>query len=317
MHKARKEIARAVRSCKLVIEVMDARTPFSSENPLVPELRGSVPCLKVLNKSDLADPSVTADWIEEFQKEEGVSVIAVNGKIPKEARKVLARGRKLIRSSNEDKHTLIMILGVPNSGKSTLINALAQRKVCKVGNRPAVTRQQQLISLTRSISLLDTPGFLWPKLDPPECAMRLCISGAVREGLFDPIETGKFLTKHVMERHPLAMQNSYRRKDEYLSTNVRKEFAGSPEQVLLEIGRRRGVTRGIDDLEKITNLVLNDYRTGKLGLISLETPEMVKEEEGIAAKLEGVRGRPRREEAKLEKKRKKKLEKEDANFNSI
>ena len=186
MHKARKEIKKVMPQMDLIIEVLDARIPFSSENPLVPNLRGDTPLIKVLNKRDLADPDITAQWQAWLEKERGVRTITLTHNQRSEALDILRLAAEMTPGHDRQKSALrVMILGIPNVGKSTLINTLAGRPAAKTGNEPAVTRAQQAIKLPDNILLYDTPGFLWPKLSPEACGYRLAITGAIRSAVLD------------------------------------------------------------------------------------------------------------------------------------
>lgn len=161
MHKARKEIAEVMPQVDLVIEVLDARIPYSSENPMVTSLRGNRPCIKLLNKSDLADPEITQRWIDYLEQEQGVKAMAITTLQAAQVRKVPELCRKLVPSRDKiEKDIRTMIMGIPNVGKSTIINTLAGRVIAKTGNEPAVTKTQQRINLKNGIVLSDTPGIL-------------------------------------------------------------------------------------------------------------------------------------------------------------
>lgn len=164
MHKARKEIEEAIPKVDVIIEVLDARIPFSSENPMISSLRGEKPVVKVLNKRDLADPEMTEMWIAHLEKEQGVKAIAITTENIAEVNQIMELCRKLAPGREAmGKNIRTMIMGIPNVGKSTIINVIAGRTIAVTGNQPAVTRQQQRINLQNGIVLSDTPGILWPK----------------------------------------------------------------------------------------------------------------------------------------------------------
>lgn len=267
MHKARKEIKQIMPQVDLVIEVLDARIPFSSENPLVASLRGETPSLKILNKSDLADPAVTARWLQYLEQEKGVRAIALTQKQPAEVQRVLALCRGMLAHRNMEHRTLrALILGIPNVGKSTLINTLAGRTIAKTGNEPAVTKMQQRIQLPDNIVLLDTPGFLWPKLSPPECGYRLAVTGAIKDTVFEYEDVAMFALEFLMQSYPKELCERYRLDS----------VPGSAVEAMDMIGALRGCLRrgGMADLHKVSEIVLNELRSGAIGRISLETPEM-------------------------------------------
>ncbi len=267
MHKARKEIKQIMPQVDLVIEVLDARIPFSSENPLVASLRGETPSLKILNKSDLADPAVTARWLQYLEQEKGVRAIALTQKQSAEVQRVLALCRGMLAHRNMEHRTLrALILGIPNVGKSTLINTLAGRTIAKTGNEPAVTKMQQRIQLPDNIVLLDTPGFLWPKLGPPECGYRLAVTGAIKDTVFEYEDVAMFALEFLMQSYPKELCERYRLDS----------VPGSAVEAMDMIGAQRGCLRrgGMADLHKVSEIVLNELRSGAIGRISLETPEM-------------------------------------------
>ncbi|WP_422136284.1 MULTISPECIES: ribosome biogenesis GTPase YlqF [unclassified Endozoicomonas] len=270
MHKARKEIKKVVPEVDLIIEVLDARLPFSSGNPLVPSLRGKTPYIKVLNKSDLADPAVTERWIREMEKEEGVKAIALTQSQPEKVRGVLRLAESMVERKLDIKGMRAMILGIPNVGKSTMINTLANRIIAKTGNVPAVTKQQQRIKLPNGMMLLDTPGFLWPKLEPEACGYRLAISGAIKDAVLEYEDIALFAAEYFLKAYPEALRQRFQIN----------ELPSSDIELMDVIAARRNCMRrgGIADLHKVSEILLNEFRSGGLGRISLETPEMVDQE---------------------------------------
>ncbi len=271
MHKARKEIKKVMPQMDLLIEVVDARIPFSSENPLVPALRGDTPLIKVLNKRDLADPEVTAEWQAWLEKERGVRAVTLTHNQRAEALDILRLAGEMTPSHDRQKSALrVMILGIPNVGKSTLINTLAGRPAAKTGNEPAVTRAQQVIKLPDNILLYDTPGFLWPKLSPEACGYRLAVSGAIRSAVIDFEDVALFAADYLLQAYPDAVMERYQ-----LDQRPRDGLALM--DAIAE--KRRFFSRGgIPDLHKVAEVLLTELRAGKLGRISLETPAMIEEE---------------------------------------
>ncbi|WP_336367194.1 ribosome biogenesis GTPase YlqF [Marinobacter sp. C2H3] len=276
MHKARKEIKKVMPQMDLIIEVVDARIPFSSENPLVPNLRGDTPLIKVLNKRDLADPDITARWQAWLEQERGVRAVTLTHNQRAEALDILRLAQDMTPGHDRQKSALrVMILGIPNVGKSTLINTLAGRPVAKTGNEPAVTRAQQAIKLPDNILLYDTPGFLWPKLSPEACGYRLAITGAIRSAVLDFEDVALFEADYLLLAYPEQVMARYgleeRPRDGLALMDaiaVRRRFLG------------RG---GVPDLHKVSEVLLNEFRAGTLGRLSLETPEMVEQEAREAA----------------------------------
>ncbi|MEQ9545999.1 MAG: ribosome biogenesis GTPase YlqF [Marinobacter sp.] len=268
MHKARKEIKKVMPQMDLIIEVVDARIPFSSENPLVPNLRGDTPLIKVLNKRDLADPDVTARWQAWLEKERGVRAITLTHNQRSEAMDILKLAAAMTPDHDRQKSALrVMILGIPNVGKSTLINTLAGRPAAKTGNEPAVTRAQQAIKLPDNILLYDTPGFLWPKLSPEACGYRLAITGAIRSAVIDFEDVALFEADYLLEAYPELIRKRYG-FDELPVDGLALMDA-------IAVKRRFFARGGIPDLHKVSEVLLNELRAGTLGRISLETPEMV------------------------------------------
>ena len=271
MHKARKEIKKVMPQMDLIIEVLDARLPFSSENPLVPALRGDTPVIKVLNKRDLADPDITAQWQAWLEKERGVRAITMTHNQRSEALDILRLADEMTPGHDRQKSALrVMILGIPNVGKSTLINTLAGRPVAKTGNEPAVTRAQQAIKLPDNVLLYDTPGFLWPKLSPEACGYRLAISGAIRSAVIEFEDVALFAADYLLENYTeqvLARYGLDERPEDGLALMdgiaAKRRFF------------RRG---GIPDLHKVSEVLLNEFRSGKLGRMSLETPALIEQE---------------------------------------
>ncbi|MFQ5589038.1 MAG: ribosome biogenesis GTPase YlqF, partial [Nitrospiria bacterium] len=266
MHKARKEIQAAMPQIDLVIEVMDARIPFSSENPLVSALRGNRPAIKVLNKSDLADPKITKDWLQHLEREKGVKAQAMMATEIRSIRKLLSLCRDLFPERNKKTKPLrVMILGIPNSGKSTLINTLVGKGVAKVRDEPAVTRHQQQVNLGNGIFLHDTPGILWPRFEDQKSGFRLALTGAIKNTVTDPEAVAVFAAKFFLEAYPEALKTRYKIKS----------LPEQPATLLEIIGRKRGCLQpgGLIDLYKASEVLLTDFKSGALGRISLETPE--------------------------------------------
>ena len=272
MHKARKQMKETMPQVDIVLEVLDARIPYSSENPLVDELRGTRPCIKLLNKSDLADPAVTKAWQRYFEREKGVRAIPLvaekKGEAKQLAQKIAHIAKTMLGDRNLDiKPARVMIMGIPNVGKSTLLNSLAGKVLAKVGNEPAVTKTQQRIRLSDGVTLSDTPGILWPKVEDEDSGYRLAVSGAIRNTAIQYEDVALYAAGYFLKYHPDMLLERYKLK------TLPNDDVG----VLEEIGRRRGGLRsgGHIDLHKASEVLLNDYRSGALGRISLETPEMV------------------------------------------
>ncbi|WP_299789204.1 ribosome biogenesis GTPase YlqF [uncultured Shewanella sp.] len=278
MHKARKEIEEVMPQVDLVIEVLDARIPYSSENPMVSTLRGDKPCIKLLNKSDLADPVTTQRWIEYLEREQGVKAMAITTLQSAQVKKIPDLCRKFVPSRDKiEKDIRTMIMGIPNVGKSTIINTLAGRTIAKTGNEPAVTKVQQRINLRNGIVLSDTPGILWPKVDNEKSSYRLAITGAIKDTAMEYEDVAMFAAEYFLQAYPEAIAERYKLK----------ELPDTDIELLEAIGRKRGALRpgGRIDLHKVSELVLHEFRSGKIGQLTLETPEMADIEKAEVAKL--------------------------------
>ena len=269
MNKARRVIGETMPKVSLVIEVLDARLPYSSENPLVPKLRRDTPCIKVLNKCDLADPDVTAQWVRWLERERGVRALPLTRDEPERARRILNVGQGLVGSNRWNRAGGIsaMILGIPNVGKSTLINVLAKRKVAKTANKPAVTQHQQKVRISTNLTLLDTPGFLWPRLHPPDRGYRLAASGAIKDAVLDLDDVAFWLTAQLRERYPRAMMERF----------GLEELPADTEAMFGAIAQKRGARGrgGHINMNRVSEIILREFRSGKMGRISLEKPSEI------------------------------------------
>ena len=296
MNKASHEMKSVLKDVDLIIELLDARLPFSSQNPTIKELSTTKPCIKVLSKSDLADPALTRDWQAHFEQEESVKTLATTLDIKHKAESVLHLCQKLSPKTLRSTRTMIaMITGIPNVGKSTLINALAGRKVAKTGNEPAITKGQQRIKINEEVTLLDTPGILWPKIHNENSGYRLAISGAIKDTAMNVEDVAFYLSGYLLKQYPECV-------NQLLDT---KTLPNDDLALLEALGRKRGCLRrgGQVDLEKVSSVLVNEFRTGKLGRISLETPSMIPAEEAQVEQLKEEK--QRRDELRKAKRKKK------------
>ncbi|MAI80993.1 MAG: ribosome biogenesis GTPase YlqF [Deltaproteobacteria bacterium] len=265
MNKARRELGETLRRTDVVIEVLDARLPQSSRNPMLTELRGDTPVLILLNKADLADPKITAEWVEAFSNREKIQARPVNASETQQVKGVPGLCKSLApHRRGPGKEVRCLVVGIPNVGKSTLINTLLGRRINAVGDKPAVTKHQKRFHLERGVSLADTPGVLWPKLEDQSGAYRLAASGAVRETAFLVEEVAVFAAGWLAQRYPDPLKARYRLN----------EVPEEPSLVLEAIGRRRGFLQRGDqvDMERASEVLLRELRAGQLGPISFETP---------------------------------------------
>ena len=268
MTSARKKAAESMERIDVVIEVVDARLPEASTNPMIRELRAhrQRPCLKILNKADLADPAVTAQWLAYYNAQKGVTAVALSCKKPGDVAKVVGLCQPLAPHRNDRLKPLrMMIMGIPNVGKSTLMNALLKKRVAKVGDEPAVTKSQQAIDLSPTASLVDTPGMMWPKILHDSDGFMLAASHAIGRNAVIDEEVANFLGGLLLQRYPALLVKRYGFPVDGLDGPALVEA----------IGRRRGCLQkgGGLDLEKASLILLQDYRDGALGRVSLETPE--------------------------------------------
>lgn len=282
MNKARKVIAEQLLRSDMVIEVLDARLPRSSQNPLLSRLRREKPCLRLLTKPDLADPAVTAKWVRQLTSKH-VQVIDVVATSRGVGKRVADACRALVPHRGHPGFPVrVMIVGIPNVGKSTLFNSLVGKRKAEVRDQPAVTRATQQIEVPGGLLLTDTPGVLWPKLASAEGAYRLAASGAIRDSVLDPIDIGRYLVKYLVRRYPAEFTQRFR---------LTSPLATDPDELLLAVATRRGcLTRGVGpDLRKAAELVIHELRAGAIGRISLESPDDVAEQ-SAAAPTEALAG---------------------------
>lgn len=268
MVSARKKAADTMEKIDLVIEVLDARLPEASCNPMIKELRvhRQRPCLKILNKADLADPAVTQAWLNFYNRQKDVKAVALSCKKPGDVAKVpgLCEALAPHRGTNL-KPLRMMIMGIPNVGKSTLMNALLNRRVAAVGDEPAVTKNQQRLELNSRMSLVDTPGLMWPRIEHDSDGYMLAASHAIGRNAVIDEEVAAFLGDLLLARYPALLTARYGCAVEGL------DGVGVIEAVAKKRGFR--LKGGDPDLEKAALILLKDYRTGALGRISLESPE--------------------------------------------
>lgn len=270
MHKAKKELIKILPQADIVIEVLDARIPFSSQNPLLAKLRKDKPCIKLLNKSDLADAVVLSEWCEQLERDSSVKTLTCNhNEVAIKRLPELCRTMIPLRQ-NRSVMIYALIAGIPNVGKSTLINKLAGRVIAKTGNEAALTRMQQRIEISTELTLIDTPGMLWPKIENENSGFRLAATGAIRDTAID-LQNVAFFAADFLRQHYAAQ----------ISARFKLESMPDTEIGLIEaIARKRGCIKsgGVVDYEKVSRLLITELRNGELGGLCLETPAMVAQE---------------------------------------
>jgi len=270
MAKARRQVTEKLKQIDVVIELLDARLPLSSRNPMIDEIVGDKPRLVLLNKADLADDHATNLWIEYF-KEQGIKTLPIDALSGKGVNKLPAYCKELAadmlqkraEKGMQPRAIRIMILGIPNVGKSSLINRLAKRSVAATGDRPAVTKAQQWVKMGESLELLDTPGILWPKFEDQMVGLRLAASGAIKDELIDFVEVSLFAISYMMHYYPEQLRERFKLN----------ELPDDKVAMLEEIGKKRGCIAGRHvDYDKAAEIFLREFRSSKLGKISLERP---------------------------------------------
>lgn len=289
MNKAHRQIKDALPEIDVVIEVLDARLPYSSANPMLAELTRHKPVLKILSRADLADPVRTDEWVAFFDAQEDTRALAITTTNTRELKKIPKLCHELAGAVRADRDVRVMVMGIPNVGKSTLINGLAGRKIAKTGNEPAVTKRQQKVRIDSRVALIDTPGVLWPKIEDQASAYRLAASGAIRDTAIEYIDVAIVASAELAKRYPAELTARYKLKElpTYEAPVVEEVDADGPKKpdflaiagfdghaILKEIAGKRGGLRpgGEVDLHRGAEVLLHELRDGKLGRVTLETP---------------------------------------------
>jgi ribosome biogenesis GTPase A len=270
MGKALEQIGDLIKRVDVVIEVLDARLPMSSSNQQLENLRRTKPWIKVLNKHDLADPFITKAWVRLFEQQAGVRALPMSAKQHSETKQLIKLCQLLAPKRGKPGFPVrVMVVGIPNVGKSTLINTLAGRSMAKVGDKPAITTCTQQIDLRNGVVLSDTPGVLWPDMSDQEGAYRLATTGAIGANALDYTVVGLFAGEFLMTRYPEMLKKRYKID----------ELPDNPTDLMEAIGRCLGCLKsgGGIDLHRASEAFLRELRAGKLGRISFEepTPEVV------------------------------------------
>ncbi len=288
MHKANKEMAALINNIDVVIEVLDARMPRASSNPMLQKMRQGKPCLHVLNKADLANPHITREWLDYFNAQP-LSLAVTSGKEKRlETADVLFLCQKLVKKvkrehppapqeeaatpelaalrawKKEHKKQQILIVGIPNVGKSTIMNTLLRKKIARTGNEPAITKGQQRVRLNDNWYLVDTPGVLWPKLEDQAAAYRLAMSGAIRNTAMEFLDVAVFAAQVFIDKFPDRLKERYKLE----------QLPADAETFLHDLAIARGCVRKDKNIDwnRIAEFLINDYRAGRFGSLSLERP---------------------------------------------
>ncbi|GEK89766.1 ribosome biogenesis GTPase A [Alkalibacterium putridalgicola] len=270
MAKAKRQFLEKLKMVDVVYELIDARIPYSSKNPDVKEMIGDKPHIVILMKSDLADPRQTAAWVRDYESR-GIPAISINAKEGQGLKEILKLTKKVLKPFFEKREAKGMkprairavCVGIPNVGKSTLINRFAHKNIARTGNKPGVTKAQQWIKYGKELELLDTPGILWPKFEDQDVGKRLAVTGAIKDTLLHLDDIALYAMGYLKEHYPGAMTERYNLKE------GREQALDLPE-LLLEITKVRGFR---DDYDRGAEMFIHELRNGLLGRITLERPE--------------------------------------------
>lgn len=269
MAKARRQVTEKLKLVDIILELVDARIPFSSRNPMIDEIIQHKPRLVLLNKADMADKEITKDWIRYFEKQ-GIQALAINSQAGIGMKEIVAASQTILKEKYDrmkakgvrPRAIRAMIVGIPNVGKSTLINRLAKKSIAKTGNTPGVTKAQQWIKVGKELELLDTPGILWPKFEDQEVGMKLALTGAIKDTILNLQDICVYALRFLEKEYPQRLKERYHLDD--IPEDVVELFD--------EIGKRRGclMGRGEVDYDKVAELVIREVRTELLGPLSFE-----------------------------------------------
>ena len=285
MAKTKRQIIEDLKLIDVVVEILDARIPVASQNPDIGKWIEGKKKLFVLNKCDLASESENKKWIQYFEKN-GIPAVLVDSNSGKGIDNSLKRINSIYNEGSEKyankgrigKSIRVMILGIPNVGKSSFINRVTKKNSMQVGNKPGVTRQKQWVRISENIELLDTPGILWPKFESEEVTLKLAYTGTIKDDVLQTIEIGFSLLKYLISSYKQNLIERYKLDEAKIDIILEKDIEENEKalEIMDEIGRKRGalMSGGHIDQEKVAKIILDDFRAGRLGRITLESPEM-------------------------------------------
>ncbi|MBU8877812.1 ribosome biogenesis GTPase YlqF [Bacillus sp. FJAT-29790] len=272
MAKARRQVTEKLKLVDIIFELVDARIPYSSRNPMIDEIIQHKPRLVLLNKADMADKDVTKQWIKHFQSK-GIKALAINSQAGQGMKEIVAASQEILKEKFDrmrakgvkPRAIRAMIVGIPNAGKSTLINRLAKKNIAKTGNTPGVTKAQQWIKVGKELELLDTPGILWPKFEDQEVGLKLALTGAIKDAILNLQDVAVYALQFLEKRYPDRM------KERYMLEIIPEDIV----ELFDHIGKLRGCLMGGGeiDYDKVTELIIREFRTERMGPITLERPE--------------------------------------------
>ena len=282
MAKTKRQIMEDVRLVDIIIELLDARIPISSQNPDIAGITKNKKKIIVLNKCDLADERQNKRWVEYFNKK-NIPAVLTDSNSGKGIEECVRKIEKIMEGdlkNQADKGRIgrkikAMVLGIPNVGKSSFINRISKKTSAGVGNKPGVTKQKQWIRINEKIELLDTPGVLWPKFESEEVALHLAFTGTIKEDILQRTEIAYYLVKFLIENYPKVLCERYKLTEEYINEQLENQERAENEniyEIFLEIGRKRGciISGGNIDEEKTARIILDEFKNGKIGKITLE-----------------------------------------------